>query len=702
MGALAVALGIGAGVLGGVLPAASASPEDSSQTADAADSTAQSPRGRSHRSGPQARTRATAPDTADRGSRLSEPVSPVSSTPRKNSAPPALSAPAPAPAVQADAAELSLVHAKAAAKIAAPSSAVAPAAAAAVPTPAPAVTVTAPVAAAPAAVHAPPAATAGGLDSILAPLFGSGPGAPVQSPVGWVMLAAARRQTGRTSAAPAPGVSTGQLVRSAATNGIPVISSAVAAAPNAATGAVTITVKATDPNADPLSYKGTATKGTVTATTAGVLTYTPTATARHAAAKTGATTATKSDTVTVTVTDSKGAAVTKAVTVTVAPKNAVPTSVTSALTTNATTGAVTGTVTGTDADRDTLSYTGAATTKGTVSVNATTGAFTYTPTAAARHAAAKIGALATDKTDTFTMTITDGYGANVAVPVKVTISPINAKPVAAKATIATRELTAGTVTGTATASDANKDVLTYSAPATTAKGTVIVNAKTGAFTYTPTATARSVAVGATGTTDAFTVTAIDGYGGTVSIPVTVPVIAKPVTGGLKFTFNYTSGSQYWTPESKAALQTAANNVASYIVVFAPTTVTFDFAAENNPGSLTLASAGSDFVTGGAGFMDTVVQRKILTGLDANRTTADGDVTVNLGMNWGFGSTVNQWNQYDFVSTAMHELLHTVGFLSYVDEAGYNNSYRFGTYDGLQWTKFDSFMTNKSRVKVIGT
>ena len=108
-------------------------------------------------------------------------------------------------------------------------------------------------------------------------------------------------------------MATGQVLSPAAavtaaavTNSPPVIGSVALSAPNATTGAVVGTVKATDANGDKMTYKATvasAAKGAVAITTAGVFTYTPTATARHAAAKAGATTATKTDTVTVTVTD---------------------------------------------------------------------------------------------------------------------------------------------------------------------------------------------------------------------------------------------------------------------------------------------------------------------------------------------------------------------------------------------------------------
>ena len=445
-------------------------------------------------------------------------------------------------------------------------------------------------------MRATPAAPAA-LDSLIGPLLGTDPAAPLESPASWVVLAAARRQLGTTRAAVAPAatVSTGQLVAAppaaaVVTNQPPVISSVVVGTPNASTGAVTGTVTATDANGDAMTYKATtSTKGAVAITTAGVFTYTPTATARHAAAQVGATTAATTDAVTVVVTDAKGATATKTVTVPVSPKNAVPVATTTTGTPNAGTGVLTGAVTATDADKDTLTYSAPATTgKGSVSVNAASGSYTYTPTAAARDAAAGAYATAGQKSDTFTVTVTDGYGASVAVPVTVTVSP---------------------------------------------------------------------------------------------------------KSYLSFTFNYGTGSQYWTPESRAALELAAKKVASYLVLSAPRTVVYDVRANISPLSSNLATATSDLSRGSSGFYSTVVQTKILTGVDANGSAPDGVVDVNLGKNWSFGPTADSYH-YDFTSTMMHELVHTLGFITFADKAGKNT--------GQIWTIFDSFIVTSGKAKVIGT
>ena len=51
------------------------------------------------------------------------------------------------------------------------------------------------------------------------------------------------------------------------------------------------------------------------------------------------------------------------------------------------------------------------------------------------------------------------------------------------------------------------------------------------------------------------------------------------------------------------------------------------------------------------------------------------------------------NRYDFQSTAMHELLHTLGFLSYTERPGANT--------GLSWTVYDSYLVTSGGTAVIG-
>ena len=568
----------------------------------------------------------------------------------------------------------------------------------------------------PAAVPSPAvAAISGSADSVLGSLLGTDPGVPVQTPLSWAALAVARRPSGADSAAKVAAdavvaAASADATGSVYSNQTPSLSYTLNPG-QTSRGVVTGTLVGTDPDSSPLSYAvvSAPSRGSVAIASDGTFTYTPNA----SVAATGTV-----DTFTVSVSDAStgfhihgvagllnllsfglfgdaGHTSTGRVTVTVRPfatEDSVPAGTAVVGSPDPTTGAVTGTVMPNDPTAR-LTYSGSTTTaKGSVVVNETTGAFTYTPTSGARHAAAKAGATTAVTTDSFTVTIIDDAGSTSAVPVMVTISPKNSAPLAGTTTVGTPNASTGVVTGTVRATDADGDTLSYSAPSTTTKGSVAVNAGTGAFTYTPTATARSSAT--VSTTDTFTVTVTDGYGGSTPIAISVEVLPKagtPTTAKITYVFDYTDGSEYWTPEAKAALQTAADNVAAYIVVAQPVTLTFEVEAIDNPRSDTMASAGSDLTNSRAGFFNTVVQNKILTGVDSNGSSEDGYIEVNFGTGYALGDTVGS-DEYDFTSTMMHEILHAYGFLSYTYEAGDNRD--------VYWTKFDSFIGTRSGAKMI--
>lgn len=323
-------------------------------------------------------------------------------------------------------------------------------------------------------------------------------------------------------------------------NRAPVTPGFSAGTPNSTTGVVTGKVTASDPDKDKLTYSTAATsdkggKVTINAST-GAYTYTPTQAAREAAAGDDAA---KQDSFTVTIRDAQGATINHVVTVGVSPNKA-PINPTATVNAPNDRGIVTGTVGATDPDpvgAGALKYSVAsATSRGKVTINATSGAFTYTPTAAARHAAGALTGAITE--DSFTVTITDAKGAITTKLVSVAIAPANKAPTAT-VTQGKPNATTGTVTGTVKGADADKDKLTYSTPVSTAKGTVTINATTGAFSYTPSVDARGAAAAAGATAadklDSFTVTITDGHtGGTITKTVTVtiaPAIATSVTFG---------------------------------------------------------------------------------------------------------------------------------------------------------------------------
>ena len=165
----------------------------------------------------------------------------------------------------------------------------------------------------------------------------------------------------------------------------------------------------------------------------GAYTYTPTTAQRQAA------TATTTDTFSVTAGNGVHTA-TETVTVPVdagTPVAGTPTVGTS----DPTTGTVTGAVAFTDPAGRTLTYSAASSTSsrgGSVTVNPSTGAYTYTPTAA------QIDAATAGTTDAFTVTANNGVHSTsetVTVPVSPDI------PVAGTPTVGTSDPTTGTVTG---------------------------------------------------------------------------------------------------------------------------------------------------------------------------------------------------------------------------------------------------------------
>lgn len=453
-------------------------------------------------------------------------------------------------------------------------------------------------------------------------------------------------------------------------------------------GRVVGRVNGTDADGDPLTFSGSTTtsKGTATVAADGSFSYLPTPDARHDAASLVATETDKTDTFTVTIADEYGGRTTVTVRVDISPLNEAPVAGLTVGSPDPTTGVVTGRVSATDPDGDPIAYSGTATTsKGSVVV-APDGSFTYTPTAAARHGAARLAGTVADKTDTFTVTVTDDSGGITPVPVTVTLSPTNIVPVAGAVSVGSPDPTTGLVSGSISASDGDGDPLSFSAAPS--RGSVSFSAN-GAFSYSPTAQARQDAYNGGATTDSFTVTIADGYGGTASAAVTVGIAPALNPPAVSFAFTYGSGSQFWTSEARAALESAAASLASYFVVNTPRTITVTVQGSNSPSSSNLAYASVGFTSYSAGFYGTVVQQKILTGVDSNGGSADALISYNWGQPWALGNTVSG-SQYDFKSVAIHELLHTVGFLTGAD----NNP------NNVNWTTYDRYLVTSNGTVVV--
>ena len=249
----------------------------------------------------------------------------------------------------------------------------------------------------------------------------------------------------------------------------------------------------------------------------------------------------------------------------------------------------------------------------------------------------------------------------------------------------------GPITGTIGAVDLEGDPLSYAVTGTPLHGSAVVNPD-GSYTYTPDTDFTGTDGFVVEITDTgFHINLLDVFR-PASTSASVAVAQGALAAMLRFQFIYGSGSQYWSSAARAALESAANKLASSIVVNSPVTITYDVTGTKSPFSSTLASAGSEFVSNDPGFLQTVVQQKILSGADANGSAADGTIDWNFGPPWAFGAVSN--TSYDFESIAMHELLHTFGFLSNIEKAGSNN--------GQVWTVFDSYVVNSAGSHVINS
>lgn len=307
----------------------------------------------------------------------------------------------------------------------------------------------------------------------------------------------------------------------------------------AADGVVTGPLHATDPDHDTLAYAlhtgpGKGRVEIVAAT--GQFTYTPTDEARHNAAEVGAGSATTTDTFIVTVSDGHGGTDTHTVTVNILPANATPVvTATDISRPHDSDGQVRFRIAADDPDLDTLTtaFSGLAT-GSTLQFDERTGEWRYTPTTAARHAAAKVGADTGVTTDTFTITVDDRHGGTHSYAVTLDIGPQNSVPVhVSDQDQQSTDAETGAISGRALFYDADGDPLTYviggavafARAAAPALGSVTLDPATGRYTYTPTTDAL-----ATGGVDSFIITATDGYLGTAT-PITVSVsIPVPGTG----------------------------------------------------------------------------------------------------------------------------------------------------------------------------
>jgi VCBS repeat-containing protein len=199
------------------------------------------------------------------------------------------------------------------------------------------------------------------------------------------------------------------------------------------------------------------------------------------------------------------------------------------------------------------------------------GGFTYTPPASAQSLAA-----GQTQTDTLTYTVSDGAGGTATGTINVTITGANDNPVAGPDGFTVSEDATHTINPAdllANDSDAESphSALTVTAVTGSAGGGSVVSNGLGGFTYTPPASAQSLAAGQT-QTDTLTYTVSDGAGGTAFGTINVTITGandNPVAGSDSFAVGE-DGTHTIDPADLLANDSDVDNAHSALTVSAVT------------------------------------------------------------------------------------------------------------------------------------
>lgn len=239
----------------------------------------------------------------------------------------------------------------------------------------------------------------------------------------------------------------------------------------------------------------------------------------------------------------------------------------------------------------------------------------------------------------------------------------------------------GTVVGVAMATDPEGDEIRYRVVKGPQYGTLTLNAD-GSYTYTPAAEFDGV--------DTFVIAATDlGMHVNLLEPFRAPGSSARMLvnqNAIDFDFTYNDPNGYFTAEAKAALYQSAKRLSVYFLVNQKTVLTYTVKSEYIEDGY-LAAAGSGLSSTDPGFWRSVVQEKLLSGVDTNGAQADGAIDWNWAYDWGFYPAVGG-DQYDFTSTVMHELLHSFGFIAGFDYPG--------DTEDTAWYSYAQFVTTREQ------
>lgn len=150
-----------------------------------------------------------------------------------------------------------------------------------------------------------------------------------------------------------------------------------------------------------------------------------------------------------------------------------------------------------------------------------------------------------------------------------------------------------------------------------------------------------------------------------------------IPGQASVSFNVTyedvtlgTGQGFDDPTFGAARRQVVEDVTSYLSGIFDHTATVDLKwnSSDTDGSGPLASFGTSFYQN-AGIHGGLVRDNILNGTNNNGNDPDGSGFVDFGYDYYLGAGTPGASQYDLQSVVLHEITHSLGFLSLIDSDG---------------------------------
>lgn len=144
------------------------------------------------------------------------------------------------------------------------------------------------------------------------------------------------------------------------------------------------------------------------------------------------------------------------------------------------------------------------------------------------------------------------------------------------------------------------------------------------------------------------------------------------------------------PALGATRRSTFNSVFSYLNTVLDENGAVDLVVNRSiqNGSGFLASASTQFFTGPNGFNNGLVFQHATTGTDPLPSSPEANITFDFAYNWNSETDSPTSSEFDLFSVALHEISHTLGFLSLVNSSG--NSDISGGDPGV-FSVYDSYL-----------